>query len=744
MKHLATIGLLAAVLAFAVFGRRAAPPKVEYRVSGYFPRGFPLHGEVELLSAPVVEMGRKENVAIQYTVGDIAIEPGMAVEVWKHFTSDTEEFLPRVTFSRAGVEAETQKFPDFGARGNQDVFPYRRCARVTITQGMLAAGDHVTLDLGPVRMQHYQENLFNLRLVITREGKVVGYAGDAIMKVTGGPLARLRVQGPSVVKVGETFPVAVVPQDAWGSRAKDADRLKLVGARFRYDPELEHYIGDVGAEREGVMRVEVRTADGRFRAVSNPIWVERNPARRVYYGDLHQHTYLHDGRGVFEELYLYGRRIGLLDFAAVSPHHMPMSVTGPSFHLPDGKRYPSENWPDLKRATREMNGWQGLVTILGYEYSVPTASGGHHNIYYNADEAPSTMELDPSDPMAPIGKMLQTLRMVEKPTLVIPHIGGGPPDWSHPTDPRIERLFEIASVHGVFEESWQAHLAAGLRLAASAAGDTHTTAMGNAYPGLVYTMTNALTGVWARGRSRQEIWDGLYGQQTFAATGNTRMLVDFSVRDGRVSARLSGTAPLVRVEVVKNGRVIHALRPARRLGRVLRVVWGDNLYQRRANVGLRSGELRPASGTLRLLRPLNLDQAFERVEQSGAGIAWTTAAVSGDRDGFLVDLEEAGGELRFKLDDSDTMGVMEAAIPLEALRRDGYFAWRKSNPQVEHPYMKKMGLEPAFFLECELVDPEGPLDASMDFQDRDGAKAGDYYYLRAEQLDTNKAWSSPR
>jgi len=58
--------------------------------------------------------------------------------------------------------------------------------------------------------------------------------------------------------------------------------------------------------------------------------------------------------------------------------------------------------------------------------------------------------------------------------------------------------------------------------------------------------------------------------------------------------------------------------------------------------------------------------------------------------------------------------------------------------------MKKMGLKPPFFLECELVDPEGPLDASLDFQDRDGAKTGDYYYLRAERLDTNKAWSSPR
>ena len=51
------------------------------------------------------------------------------------------------------------------------------------------------------------------------------------------------------------------------------------------------------------------------------------------------------------------------------------------------------------KATKLMNGWKDFVSILGYEYSVPTNAGGHHNIYYNADEAQSTMRLDPADPI---------------------------------------------------------------------------------------------------------------------------------------------------------------------------------------------------------------------------------------------------------------------------------------------------------------------------------------------------------
>jgi hypothetical protein len=787
--HLLTVLVSLLILCAAVIASRSpseqatigavdpATMRMDYRPGGYFPEGFPLHGKVRLLTPPVVEMGRRTRIRVEYTVGDdMPVETGMSLEFWKHFTSDVEEFQATnpdapayfgAEFTTPGIQSRPTTYTNWVQRNRVSVFPYRKVGAVTIEKGRLGPGEKVIFDLGGprgVRMQHYAENLFNFRFVITKEDKVLGYAGDACLKVTGGPLRRLRVQAPSIVKLGQPFPVEIVPQDEWVSLAKDHKGLsfrivsgEVQGGAFQYDAELQHYVArDVKAVSEGVTRIGLQTADGRFKAMSNPIWVERDPVRHVYYGDLHQHTYLHDGRGVFEELYLYARRVGLLDFGSVSPHHMPMSVTGPRFYL-EGKSFPSENWPALKKATKRMNGWQGFVSILGYEYSVRTNVGGHHNIYYNADDAKSTMQLDPKEPAAPIAKMLRTLRLVQKPTLVIPHIGGGPPDWSHPTDPRIERLFEIASVHGVFEESFQKHLQSGLRLAASASGDTHTVSMGNAYPGINYVMTNPLTGVYSKGKSRDEIWNGLYERRTFAVTGNTRILMDFRVngepmggelpsgvtKEAKLTARISGTTPLVRVDLLKNSRVIHTVHPSRNRGRLLRVIWGDNFYQRRAAAGLRSGELRPESGKLRLERTIHLDQAFEQVRQEGDRITWKTAAISNDRDGFLADISEVTGDaLHFRLDDSDTMGLFEVRIPLEQLKRDGYFAW--SHPGKEpHSYMRKMGVEPAFFVECELVNPDGPMDLDLSYDDRKPLKPGDYWYLRAEQLDTNKAWSSP-
>ncbi|MEZ5404279.1 MAG: DUF3604 domain-containing protein [Bryobacteraceae bacterium] len=779
--HTAARSLVAGAIAlFALWtlasSQQAPQDRIEYRQSGYFPKGYPLHGTVKLLSAPVVEAGKRERVRIEYTVGDLAVEPGMAIEIWKHFTSDVEEFQVSdanapawfgAQLPASGVKVTPVTWTNWEQRNTPAVFPYRKTSGIVVESGALKQGDRVVFDLGGargVRMQYYEENLFNFRVAITRKGLPAGYGGDAILRVVGGPLKALRVMAPSVVKTGEAFPIEVAPMDEWVSQARNSTGLALRmaaaqadvrGGAFRYEEPLLHYAArDARIDREGTYRIAVETTDGRVRGVSNPVWVEANPLRRAYYGEMHQHTYLHDGRGVFDELYRYGRRVGLLDFGSVTPHHMPLSVTGPSLY--DGQRHPVDEWPALKASTKKHNGWQEFVSISGYEYSVGTQAGGHHNVFYNADDAKSTMELDPKNPMAPVGQMLETVKLAKAPTLVIPHIGGGPPDWSHPTDQRIERLFEIASVHGVFEDSWRKHLENGLRQGVIGAGDTHTTSMGIAYPGVIYVNSNALAGVWALAKDRQSIWDGLYERRTFATTGNARMMADFRVngegmggeigaagtKGARIEARVSGTAPLLRVELVRNGRVIHATTPARAGSSVARIVWGDNVYQRRAATGLRKGSLRATSGRVRLIEVVNRDQGFETFAQKGAAIEWESAAVSGDRDGVLVDLSEASGDLHFRLDDSDTMGLFETTISIEGLKRDLSHRW-VAKGKVRHPYMQKMGVDTEFTVECDLVDAKGRMDERLTFEDREPLRPGDYIYLRAEQLDTNKLWTSP-
>jgi hypothetical protein len=217
------------------------------------------------------------------------------------------------------------------------------------------------------------------------------------------------------------------------------------------------------------------------------------------------------------------------------------------------------------------------------------------------------------------------------------------------------------------------------------------------------------------------------------------------MKNAKLEARVSATAPLTRVQLLKNLKVVYSAEPSFRKGNLVRVTWGDNVYQRRAAVGMTSGELRPRSGRIRLVELVHRDQGFELIEQDGNGIIWTTAAVSGDRDGFLIDISEVQGDsLHFKLDDSSAMGVFDVAIPLKELRGEGRFNWSKvGSPKVKHSYMEAMSLEPTFSVELEMVDTEGPMDFSVTYLDAEAPKSGDFYLLRVEQLDTNKAWSSP-
>ena len=90
------------------------------------------------------------------------------------------------------------------------------------------------------------------------------------------------------------------------------------------------------------------------------------------------------------------------------------------------------------------------------------------------------------------------------------------------------------------------------------------------------------------------------------------------------------------------------------------------------------------------------------------------------------------------------MGLIEADVSLDQLRQNGRYAWKKTgSPLVEHSYMKMLSLEPTFFLELEMIDPDGPLDFEMTYLDPVTPQSGDFYLLRVEQVDANKAWSSP-
>jgi len=60
-----------------------------------------------------------------------------------------------------------------------------------------------------------------------------------------------------------------------------------------------------------------------------------------------------------------------------------------------------------------------------------------------------------------------------------------------------------------------------------------------------------------------------------------------------------------------------------------------------------------------------------------------------------------------------------------------------------HRNMEKMGVPLEFYVDFDFVNPEAAMDVEFEYRDREGLKAGDYYYVRMEQLDSGRAFSSP-
>ena len=245
-------------------------------------------------------------------------------------------------------------------------------------------------------------------------------------------------------------------------------------------------------------------------------------------------------------------------------------------------------------------------------------------------------------------------------------------------------------------------LEAGLRLAASASGDTHTTSFGNAYPGIIYTMTNPLTGVCAYSKSRDDIWAGLYEKAVVGVTGNQRVLVDLEVNGepmggevprthagpAKIEARASGfeTAVASGHSQELPGRLFQLSRP--QAGNVLRVSWGDNIYQRRTAESLAAGSVSAGEGRLALIGTLQQDQAFEWVREEGGEVSWRTSTTSNDRDPILVDLTEVDGDvLHFRVDDPRGLGEIKLDVPLDELRSKGSFVWQGPGTQDYKPQL---------------------------------------------------------
>ena len=468
-------------------------------------------------------------------------------------------------------------------------------AQVLVTDGVLAPGDRFTLRIGDRRQGGAGSEVYDA----TTLGKIetaVDRAGSetyrtlacspATIRITAEPHADLlRVLGPSVVAPDEPFALHLV---AFDRHRNVCDQYRgtvalagLDGASGILPPTVTFtareqgilLIENVRLSRPGLYRFAATDERTGLQALSNPTLCEADPQRRLYWGELHCHSWGDTTLSLMSEpnfkvhparRHEQARQVGRLDFCSPGPMSAPNDADRPAVWQAHRDAYHANDEPGV------------YVPFLAYE--AHPGRGGDRNVVFLREESTHLpMKASMDNVMATYGK--------RDDVFLEAHIGGGPPNW---TAYRTEEapLLEVTSGHGAFEWVLQRALRHDYHPAVIGSSDVHLPTLGapmaaHCFRGRFNHELNIrdtafgsgqVAGVYADACERQSIWQAIRDRRTFATTG-ARIILEFSVNGepagslvtspGDVDLRIvaHGCAPIERMDLIRGDRCLISWSP---------------------------------------------------------------------------------------------------------------------------------------------------------------------------------------
>ncbi len=573
-------------------------------------------------------------------------------------------------------------------------------------------------------------------------------------EIVGTAVAGVHGFAPSVVEPGEPFELSVRAEDTYFNRATGeipAFNVLVNDELMATTPAGTDPITliEMSLEQPGVYWISLQSEDGSISGDANPILVEQDPQFRIFWGDTHGHSGYSEGIGTVDYFMRFARDDARLDFVTHSEHDVWLDAG---------------EWELMRRTTAEYDEPGKFTPYLGWEWTRHTRFGGHHNVLFREvkDQMPVSGLSFPvlSELYAELHK-----RYESDDVLVIPH-AHNPGDYRQ-SDPQLEPLIEIMSMHGSFQWFMEAYLSHGHEVGVVAASDDHLSRPGYSAPNRnSLAQRGGLGAVFAPEHSRDAIFDGMKDKRTYATTGD-RIILNLDVNgtgmgqraaysDSRnITGRAIGTAPIKSIALYKNNEQIWQqeylldVEPGEEQELLLSfqsdptpVNTGD------APRGWRHwrGTLTVEGAQLESIKAMDfINPTTQSLQQNGNTVSFRTHT-RGDTSSLLVQLSEVGPDASIRLEFEEALESGSAppfyrshvSVPATSVvlnlseLQDG--ALVASLPAQDYP---------SDGLTLRRVIRDGSRDITFSLNDSDNTDQGDYYYVKVEQANDAIAWSSP-
>lgn len=496
---------------------------------------------------------------------------------------------------------------------------------------------------------------------------------------------------------------------------------------------------------------------------------------RPYFGDLHSHCGISYGHGSLEEA--LDNAAQRLDFCSITGHaawpDMPQETPRIKpildFHHVGFAKL-REGWPRVLETLRRRTKEGAFVLFPGYE--IHSSAFGDYTILYKQIAGDVIYAASP----VALEAALREFRGTGNDGLAFPHHlgyrrGHRGVNWDAFSE-TLSPLVEIISMHGCSEgnentrpflhsmgpSDWHSTMQYGLSKG-HVFGVLGNTDHHSAHPG---SYGHGLTGLWASGLTRDEIWQAFWERRTYALTGD-KIVLRYSLngalmgsvvpRTGRriIDIEVQGRAPIDYVDVVKNNRLLRrfsetdlepqpATSPFETL-LYLELGWGSRgrPYTWDVTFGISDGEIldvEPRFRGLEVLSPLDkkedgceaplsrwdqLDERTVHFETVTAGNPTTTTP--GTQGMCLHAMLPLRAEIMLSLNGRSTR------VPLQRLIEGAYADYTGS---IDSPAFRLHRAPSVWEYHWELT--------CCDEQEM-GEKA--VYYVRVRQKNDQWAWSSP-